>query len=125
MTESIKTNSLTLGICLVLGLSSLGYLLSDAAIRFKEYERTVNVKGLSEREFKADIVIWPIQFSAASNGLEEIYSSIDSSTQKIKSFLEGSGIASDEISYSSPGITDKSAQQYSNQLKPEFRFTAT
>jgi hypothetical protein len=125
MSEFNKNSSIILGICLVVGLSSLGYLLGDAAIRFKEYERTVTVKGLSEREYKADIVIWPIQFSAASNDLEEMYKSIDASTEKIMSFLESAGIEVSEISYSSPAITDKSAQQYGNQPRAEFRYTAS
>jgi len=120
-----KNNSIILGICLVVGLSSLGYLLGDAAIRYKEYERTVAVKGLSEREYKADIVIWPIQFSAASNDLDEMYKSIDGSTEKIRVFLKNAGVDANEISYSSPAITDKSAQQYGNQAKPEFRYTAS
>lgn len=119
-----KNNSIFLGICLVIGMSSLGYLIGNAAIRYKEYERTVTVKGLSEREYKADIVIWPIQFSAASNDLEDMYKSIDSSTEKIKSFLEREGIKENEITYFSPAITDKSAQQYGNQPKAEFRYTA-
>ena len=125
MLEFNKNNSIVLGISLIIGLSSLGYLLGDAAIRFKEYERTVTVKGLSEREYKADIVIWPIQFSAASNNLEEMYRSIDDDTKKIKSFLESAGVEADEISYSYPAITDKSAQQYGNQVKAEFRYTAS
>ncbi len=125
MSDSNKGNAIVLGVCLIIALSSLGYLLGDAAIRFKEYERTVTVKGLSEREYSADIVIWPIQFSAASNDLEEMYVSIESSTKKIKSFLESSGVNADEISYSSPAITDKSAQQYGNQAKAEFRYTAS
>ncbi len=124
MPELNKHSSIVLGLCLVIGLSSLGYLLGDAAIKFKEYERTVTVKGLSEREYKADIVIWPIQFSAASNDLEKMYKSIDSSTEKIQSFLETAGIEVSEISYSSPAITDKSAQQYGSQPKAEFRYTA-
>ncbi len=123
--EFSRINSLVIGACLVLGLSSLGYLLGDAAIRFKEYERTVTVKGLSEREYNADIIIWPIQFSAASNDLEEIYESIDANTEKIKSFLENANISPGEISYSSPAITDKSAQKYGNQPASEFRFTAS
>lgn len=120
-----KSNSIILGICLIVGLSSLGYLLGDAAIRYKEYERTVTVKGLSEREYKADIVIWPIQFSVASNDLEEIYKAIDRSTENIRAFLEKAGIDASEISYSSPAITDKSAQQYGGQARPEFRYTAS
>lgn len=125
MSELNKSNSVILGICLIIGLSSLGYLLGNAAIRYKEYERAVTVKGLSEREYKADIVIWPIQFSAASNNLEEMYSSIDGSTEKIRLFLESTGVETEEISYSSPAITDKSAQQYGNQAKAQFRYTAS
>lgn len=118
-------NSIVLGLCLVIGLSSLGYLLGDAAIKYKEYERTVTVKGLSEREYKADIVIWPIQFTAASNNLEALYKSIDGNTEKIKAFLNNAGINTSEISYSSPAIIDKSANKYGVKLKPEFRYTAS
>jgi len=125
MTDSNKSSSIILGLCLLLGLSSLGFLLGDAAIRYKEYERAVTVKGLSEREYKADIVIWPIQFSAASNNLEAIYKSIDGSSEKIKTFLETAGIDPSEISYSSPAINDKSAQRYGNQPAAQFRFTAS
>ena len=119
-----RANSIILGICLILGLSSLGYLLGDAVIKFKEYERTVTVKGLSEREYSADIVIWPIKFTAASNDLSELYKLMDSNSAKIQSFLANAGIANDEISFSSPAINDKAAQQYGNQSVAEFRFTA-
>ena len=125
MSHINKNSSIVLGLSIVIGLSSLGYLLGDAAIRFKEYERTVTVKGLSEREYKADIVIWPIQFSVASNDLGEIYRLIDISSEKIKAFLEKAGVGAAEISYSAPAITDKSAQQYGNQSKAEFRYTAS
>ena len=119
-----RLSSLILGISLVSGLSALGVLLGDAAIRFKEFERTVTVKGLSEREYPADVVIWPIQFTAASNNLEEIYSSIDSDTVKIRNFLQEAGIANEEITFSIPAITDKLAQQYGSQSNVEFRYTA-
>lgn len=120
-----KTSSLILGVCIIIGLSSLGYLLGNAAIKYKEFERTVTVKGLSEREYKADIVIWPIQFNVAGNDLEKMYDAIDSNTAKIQAFLEKSGIGADEISFSSPSIIDKSAQQYGNDTQVKFRYTAT
>jgi len=119
-----KTGSLILGVCIFLGLSSLGYLLGSSAIKFKEYERTVTVKGLSERDVDADIVIWPIQFTAAGNNLEDLYEAIDGATNEIRGFLEGKGIDKDDISFTTPSITDKSAQQYGNQARPEFRYTA-
>lgn len=119
-----KQNSLVLGVFIFLGLTSLGYLLGNSAIKFKEYERTVTVKGLSEKEFGADIVIWPIQFTAAGNNLEELYEAIDGNTTKISEFLAGKGVDKKEISFTTPSITDKSAQQYGNQAKAEFRYTA-
>ena len=124
MTENSKVSAVVLGVFIFLGLATLGYLLGNAAIKFKEYERTVTVKGLSEREYEADIVIWPIQFTEASNNLGELYGSIERSTEKIRVFLEENGISQEEITFSIPSITDKSAQQYGNQAKAEFRYTA-
>lgn len=124
MPEHNKANSFILGLFIALGLCALGYILGNAAIQVKEYERTVTAKGLSEREYPADIVIWPIQFTAASNKLEDLYNSIDSSFLKIKSFLDKHGVKAHEISLSAPAITDKSAQQYSASSNYEFRYTA-
>jgi hypothetical protein len=41
-----------LGVFILLGLSSLGYLLGDAAIRVKEYERTVTVYSSQKKAVK-------------------------------------------------------------------------
>jgi len=124
MPDSNKHWPLILGIFMFAGLAVLGFFLSSALIEFKQFERSVTVKGLSEREYPADIVIWPIQFTAASNNIEGLYSAIDSSTRQITGFLSDKGIDSGEISISSPAITDKLAQQYGGNMKPEFRYTA-
>jgi len=124
MTENNKSGALILGLFIFLGLSALGYLLGNAAIEFKQFDRSVTVKGLSEREYPTDIVIWPIQFTAAGNDLESLYNAIELNTKKIVSFLGNNGINTDEITLSSPAITDKSAQQYGNNARAEFRYTA-
>lgn len=125
MKQENTLSAFLLGASIFLGLSVLGYLLAGAAIHFKEYERSVTVKGLSERELPADIVIWPIVFTEASNELGGLYASIDDSTKKIREFLIAKGIDSSEITASTPSITDKLAQQYNNNItKAEFRYTA-
>lgn len=124
MPTTNKTDALILGIFVFLGLSALGYLLGNAAIEFKQFDRSVTVKGLSEREYTADIVIWPIQFTAAGNDLESLYDSIELNTTKIVNFLNKKGISTDEITTSSPAITDKSAQQYGGNSRAEFRYSA-
>jgi len=124
MQDNSKINALLLGLFIFLGLASLGYLLGEAAIQYRLYDRSVTVKGLSEREYEADIVIWPIQFNTAHNNLKQLYFALDETTSAIKTFLEENGIASDDISVSIPAITDKSAQQYGNAARPEFRYSA-
>lgn len=120
-----RTSSVIMGASIVLGLSILGYFVKGAANDFKRYERSVVVKGLSERELPADIVIWPIVFTEAGNDLGALYESIDEGKKKIREFLVARGVDSSEISYSLPSITDKSAQQYSSTERAEFRYVAT
>jgi hypothetical protein len=119
-----RSGAFILGAFIFLGLAAAGYLLGHAAIEFREYERSVTVKGLSEREYPADIVIWPIQFIAAGNDLQQLYAGVEASTGEIRAFLRERGIRAEDISASSPAITDKSAQQYGNSARPEFRYSA-
>lgn len=119
-----RINVLLLGVFILLGLFSLGYWHYQAAIDVKNFERTVTVKGLSEKEFPADIVIWPISFSLADNNLQKLYQTMESNTNTIQQFLKDRGVAAEEITLAPPAITDKSAQQYGNNRAP-FRYTAT
>ncbi len=124
MANKNHSGNFTLGLFLFLGLAVLGYQLGDSAIRFKEYERTVRVKGLSEKEYPADIVLWPIVFTEAGNDLSNLYASLEKNAGKIRKFLKDAGIEDAEITVSPPSITDKLAQQYGNTQKAKFRYTA-
>lgn len=113
--------ALALGLCILVGLAAVGWQLGEAAIRFKEYERTVTVKGLSEREYPADIVIWPLQFIEAGNDLGAVYSQMETSANRIREYLGAAGIPIEEISISAPAITDKSAQNW-GESNAELRY---
>ena len=122
--DNKNSSAFILGICIFLGLAALGYLAGKSAIEYKRLDRSVTVKGLSEREFLADIVIWPIQFTAANNDLESLYTALELGTSKTQNFLKQHGMTPNEVTFSAPIITDKSAQQYGNSARPEFRYTA-
>ncbi len=124
MTEKNNNSALILGFLLFCGLAALGFLLGNAALKVKAMERSVRVKGLSEREYPADIVIWPIQFVVADNDLQSLYTTLDKNTAAIKTFLEKQGIKSADISSNPPAITDKSAQRYGNSNPVRFRYSA-
>ena len=76
-----------LGGFISLGLIVSAWLLAGSVIQFKEYERVVQVKGLSEREVPADVAVWPIRFVAASNNLTELYQSMNKSAEAVQKLL--------------------------------------
>jgi len=112
-----------LGCFMLIGLTALGYLLAKAALDHKALDRTVTVKGLSEREYPADLVIWPIQFTLADNDLERLYDQAEQNVTTIREFLLAAGVAETSITTSTPAITDKSAQQWGNEAAA-FRYSA-
>src|SRR5690554_7291874 len=124
MNTAKNYSAFVLGLCFIVGLGLLGLLGSKAAIKVKDYERSVTVKGLAEREVPADVVIWPILFTEASNNLNELYGAIERGSENIRKFLVDKGMYEDEISLSSPSIVDKSAQQYGGNQGVDFRYTA-
>lgn len=122
MPSTTRYSAVVLGLCFIIGAGLLGWILGQAAVEVKEYERSVTVKGLAEREVAADIVIWPISFTDANNNLTQLYSDIETSAANIRKFLNGKGIKADEISVAAPSITDKSAQQYGGMDNAQFRY---
>ena len=125
MTDGNRATGWFTGICLLLGLLGLGYQLGHALLGMKALERSVTVKGLSEREVAADVVIWPIRFTAAGNDLAGLYDNLEASTARIRDFLQGNGFSADEISVSAPTITDRSAQQYAGNDHAVYRYAAS
>jgi hypothetical protein len=116
-------SALILGALICIGMIVTGYIVGSSALRFKEYERVVTVKGLAEREVPADIAVWPIRFAVASNDLAELYATLQANTAQIVSYLQASGFGADEITTAPPLVTDKYAQEYGGQ-EINMRYTA-
>jgi len=123
--RSFIAESAVLGLLLLAGLVGLGYLLAQSIMDIKLLDRTVEVKGLSEREVAADIAIWPITFNVAENDLGRIYQDIQDKNARIIAFLQKNGFSSDEISISPPAVVDKLAREYDNAGDSRFRYTAS
>ncbi len=124
MFDKIKNTTFIAGLFVFLGFFVLGYFIKNSVIKFKNFERTVTVKGLSEKEYKADVVIWPIRFVKANNDISQLYKEIALTNIKVKKFLSGKGIKADEISLSMPTVRDNLALEYGGQSKAEFRYSA-
>jgi hypothetical protein len=114
-----------LGAAIFLGLVVLGYFVSNMAVSLKRSERTVTVKGLSEKEVPANVAIWPIKFSEASNNLNDLSMALENKTSMVTDFLRANGFSPDDISVSAPNISDKLAQRYVEPNKINLRYVAS
>jgi uncharacterized protein len=121
--QSIRSASI-LGVLLCIGLLGLGFQVGKSIVAIKTFERTVTVKGLSEREVNADTAIWPITFNEAGNDLNELFSSIQKKNALITAFLIDQGFPATAIAVAPPGIVDKQAQGYSGTERMTFRYSA-
>ena len=109
---------------LAIGMVAGAWVLGQSLLQFKQADRSVEVKGLAEREVPADTVIWPVAFSEADNDLPRLYQTLQEKNAKIAAFLQAGGFKPEEISVSAPSITDRQAQDYGNvQLAERLRYT--
>ncbi len=112
------------GLFVMIGLVVIGFHISGAVEKYRSYDRTVNVKGLCEKEVKADKVIWPVVYKVMANDIQSIYDQIDANNKIVMSFLASGGIKSDEISVAVPNISDKYANEYGSNDRA-YRYIAT
>jgi uncharacterized protein len=117
--------SVILGAFICIGLTLLGYFISGGVTRIKALDRTITVKGLSERDVPATIAIWPIKFSEADNDLNSLFSTIQRKNDLIVEFLKKHGFEEKEISTSAPAIRDRQAQEYAESDKGKYRYTGS
>lgn len=110
----------------ILGVAvlGLGAFLYCAMMHTKDRDRVVSVKGLSEREVKADYVIWPIVFKEVGNDLVVLYESVQNKTATLEKFLLDNGVAPEQISKASPDITDTESEIYASEKRSR-RYVAT
>lgn len=111
------------GLFIMAGLVFMGCMLPRIATEFRSYERYVSVKGLCEKEVKADKVIWPLKHSVFGNDLGRVYAELEQKDAMIRAFLIEGGIQPDEISVSATELSDKFAQTYQNER--DYRFVAS
>ena len=111
------------GLCIMAGLVVLGIMIPTAVMKYRSFDRTVNVKGLCEKEVRADKVIWPIVYKVMSDNVQSIYSQIDAANAVIVDFLKAGGVTVDEMTVSVPQISDKLANEYGDTNRA-FRYIA-
>ena len=91
-----------------LGMTTGGYALGDGLKRAKMAERTVTVRGVSERDVTANLATWSIDFSHKGAELSSVQQSVESQARAVRSFLQRAGFKPGDISDTSSSLSRES-----------------
>ena len=106
----------------VVGLVLFAFILGHALKRFKNEDRYISVKGFSEKEVKADLVIWTINMRIADNDLIHGNAELENSKKKVIDFLVKKGVATNEINSLNIMVIDNQANEYGAANENRMRY---
>lgn len=121
----MKTNEKIVAACVIgFAIIVMGFALRSGIVAFKDMDRSVTVKGLAEKEVKADKVTWPLVYKELGNDPADMYDLLTQKNKKVLAFLKSAGIKESDISVNPPVISDRQADNYSNEIM-NYRYKAT
>lgn len=113
-----------LGIYLMVGLIVAAVVLGSALKEARADDRVVSVKGLCEREVKADNVICPFAYKEGGDDLQLLYKTIERKNGIIIRFLKEAGISEEEISVAAPKVVDTRTEWSGSQNRYAYIVTS-
>lgn len=122
---TLKDNRMIGALILAIGIALAGYFIGNSFLQAKSLDRSVTVKGLSEKEIVSDLAIWPITIKVTGNNLSEVNNKAELDRNTVISFLTEQGFKSEEIEIGNYIVTDLLAQTYRSNNSEEFRYIIT
>ena len=103
------------------GLTTSGYALGDGFRRYKLAEqRSVTVRGVSERDVAADLATWSISFSHEGTELGAVQNSVDQQARVVRAFFQRAGFRPGDISDSDVSLSrNQPTDRDGNPVGPE------
>jgi uncharacterized protein len=108
-----------------LGVACGGFLAGESLVKSRLGFRTVTVKGLSERDVKADLGFWPVRFVVTGPTLEEARAALVISETAVKAFLTSRGFTGQDLQVQNIQVEDRLAGYNNQGVPPESRFVLT
>ena len=103
---------LAAALLLACGLALSGWFVGTGFVESRLGVRSVTVKGLAEREIKADLAIWALRFVATGNELGTVRDKIASDEAAVRKFVEQGGLRDATVDVGGFEVTDALAQIY-------------
>jgi len=110
-TES-KFKNIFIPIILSFSLALSGYFIGNGIFKSMT-KRTVTVKGLAEKDVKADLAVWNIHISKVGSSLLAIQKDLNTDIQKVKKFFISQGFKDYELQDLRIQVKDRSTDYLS------------
>lgn len=104
------------------GMALAGLLIGVGFARGKAADRYVTVKGVTEREARADLAIWPVHVVAADNDLGVAHTQLEKSIAGVRAFLARQGLDISKIELTGFSVSDAQAAEYGGERRAGSRF---
>jgi hypothetical protein len=110
---------------LALGLIGAGPLIGQGVVHARAGDRTVTVRGLSEREVKADLAVLPLRFTASGEVLSEVQARIDGDLALVRQFLKSQGYPAEAVDLGRLEVADTRSRDGVQNGGPRFILAQT
>ena len=107
------------------GIALAGWFGGQGLVKGRTADRYVTVKGVAEREVRADVAFWPLRYVATHADLATAQAEIDRSRQTIQEFLERHGIPGEALQVNFLEVQDKLARAYGSRDSAGGRYIIT
>ncbi len=125
MSDNRLIPALVIAAAMALGLVGAGALVGNGIVNARVGDRFVSVRGLAERDVKADLAVLPIRFTASGEVLSEVQGTIDADLATVRRFLTAQGYAAEAISLGRLEVADTRSREYGSQTGPRFILAQT
>jgi len=115
MVDSRILSAAVAGTLIAVGVAVSGAFIGKGVENARIGDRSVTVRGLSERIVKADLAVLPLKFAAAGDDLQAVQADVDGDTAAVRRFLAGLGYQPSEIDLGRLEVTDQYAREYQQQ----------
>ena len=115
MTNEKLIPAAVFGGILALGMIGGGALIGQGVVNARVGDRSVSVRGLAERDVKADLAVLPLRFTASGEVLSEVQARIDGDLVIVRRFLSAQGYPADAVSLGRLEVADTRSREYASQ----------
>jgi hypothetical protein len=99
-------------VLVAIGIALCGWFVGRGFTNARTADRYVSVKGVSERDVRADMALWPIRFTSTDDDLARAQQKFDESRRAVIEFLARYGIDATSVQLQNFDVTDVLANPY-------------